>query len=109
LGGGDAMVRIIRIIFTTIRLMTPWIVRGLMFTIRLVVLTVASLRIGFPQAADMIADEWLDRADAAGFPSRYANQLYNALWVTAMITIIAGWIVLSYMTVFLIALIGLIF
>jgi hypothetical protein len=86
------------LIFLT-RLATPWIWGAFVFTLSLVTTTAISIWVGVPTAVDRIANEWLDRAVIAGFPTQWDRQLYYILWALGLITVVAGWIILSFITV----------
>lgn len=100
------MVRLINWLFKTvwfaIRLATPWLLRVFMSAILLSLTAVASFWIGIPNAAGQIADNWLDRAVRAGWPTLWDRQLRRVFLVVAFMTIVLGWIVLSFITVFIV-------
>ena len=99
------MLRVARIYLLGIRFTVPWIVRAFGFTLKLIATTVVALWIRVPTMVRKIADDCLDTAVDAGFPTRYDRYLYYAVCVTALLTIIAGWIVLAYLTVWFIGVI----
>jgi hypothetical protein len=96
---GNVLVRIIRNI---IRFLIPWVIRGAVWIFGRFVLILASLFTGFPIAARRIADTWVDRAMAAGFPSRHVEALYRLMVIAAWIDLIVSWIIASYVTVWLV-------
>jgi len=96
------MVRIISLGWLAIRLATPWIVRVFLVTVMSCLTALAGFWIGVPAAVDKIANEWLDRAVLAGFPTQWDRYLYWVLRVLAFLTIVFGWIVLSFITVFIV-------
>ena len=83
-----------------IQLGTPWIAGALLFTLQLMATAVISLWVGVPTAVRRIADDWLDRAFFAGFPGDMMPQLYYVICTLAFLTILAGWILAAYLTVF---------
>lgn len=95
------MVRLARMFFVGLRLVTPWVLRAAGFTLMLVLTAVASLWTGIPNAVERIANHWVDRADQAGLPTLYMPYLFHAARAVALITIFAGWLVFAYITVFL--------
>ena len=99
------MVRITSLAWFVVRLATPWIIGAFMATVWLSFMAVASIWVGVPNAARQIANDWLDRAIRAGWPTKWDRQLYYALLVVAYMTIVAAWVVLSFMTVFIVRLI----
>lgn len=92
-------------VWFAIRLATPWIIRVFTYTLWLVLITTVSFWVGIPNAVSQIADEWLDRAVHAGFPTLWDSRLRRIFLVVGYGTIALGWIVLSFMTVFMVRLI----
>ena len=93
---------LIHTVWFAIRLATPWIVRMFMYTVWLSLTTVASFWNGIPNAAAQIADDWLGRAVDAGWPTLWDRQLRRVFLVVAFMTIVLGWIILSFITVFIV-------
>lgn len=93
---------IAKLILWGIRLILPWIGHVVVFTLHLVLITMASLWVGVPTACRTIADNWTTRAIDGGFPTLYATHLYNVLCVIAFIVILFSWVVFSYITVYII-------
>lgn len=99
------MVRIVMFIYFTVRLLQwfiPWVVRSIGFTINLMWTAIASLWVGVPQATHRIADEWISRAVAAGFPTIWDRKLYYTIRIVAFLTIVVGWILSSFVTVWIV-------
>ena len=105
MAGDHDMVRLTSLAWFIVRLATPWIIRVFMYTVWLSLTTVASFWIGIPNAVVQIADDWLDRAVRAGFPTQWDKQLYHVLRAVAFLTIVLGWIVLAFTTVFIVRII----
>ena len=105
------MVRMIRFfelseyIIRIIRFFVPWMVRIILFMFSLILTSVITFWRGVPATTSRIADQWLDRAFIAGFPSIWAPQLYWTLRVLAFVMIVIGWVISSYITVWTIKLI----
>lgn len=95
----------IRLVFWFIRLVLPWIGRFVFLVVHLVLITVASLWVGVPEACRSMAREWSKRAEKSGFPSIYLPHLYKVLGVVAFLVILFSWIVFAYITVFIVGLI----
>lgn len=98
------MARFLRAIFLATRLMSPWIARATAFTINLMAVAVASLWVGVPRATDNIATEWVQRAVAGGMPTVYDIYLYRIVRIVALLVILVGWILFSFITVFVVLL-----
>ena len=99
MGGNNVLVRIIT---NVIRFLIPWVIRGAGWVFSQYVLTLASVFTGFPTAARRIADVWVDRAVAAGFPTRYVPNLYRLMVIVAWADLIVAWVISSYITVWLV-------
>ncbi|MBE0649911.1 MAG: hypothetical protein IH595_03620 [Bacteroidales bacterium] len=63
---------------------------------------IASLWVGVPQATNRIANEWIERAVAAGFPTIWDEKLYYTIRIVAFLTIVVGWVLLSFVTVWIV-------
>lgn len=94
--------RLLRLIWFVIRLITPWVVRILIFALMLVLTALGSIRFGIPKTVDVIASDWVQRALNVGFPTLWERNLYFVFLVLAYATVIAGWIVLAFITVFIV-------
>ncbi len=105
------MARIIRFLTLTrmigqgVRSFVPWIWRAFVGTVTWLAVTFVTFWEKVPERSARIADVWLDRAHHANFPTIWDEWLYNVLWALAFATIVLGWVVLSFITVGLIALI----
>jgi hypothetical protein len=105
------MVRIMRFSLIVLRLMrefvffiqlaAPWVGGAILFTLNLMATSVISLWVGVPTSVRRIADEWLDRAFFAGFPGDKMPQLYYVICALAVVTIVAGWLLVAHITVWL--------
>lgn len=91
--------RIIVFVLWGIRLIAPWAFRFAWYCLMLAVTSLIAMWRGFPQTIQTMADEWIGRAIRAGFPTAYVRQLRTVLWIVAVITVIAGWVILSHITV----------
>ena len=99
------MVRVARTFLLVIRLAAPIVFRAFLFTAGVIATTVTSIWVGIPTAVSRIANEWLDRAVIAGFHTQWDRQFYYVLWLMAFLTVIAGWVLLSFITVWIVNLI----
>jgi len=68
----------------------------------MVILTVASIWSGIPPAVRTISEQWLQAAIKAGFPTIWESRLRFILRLLVILTMLFGWIVLSYTTVFIV-------
>jgi hypothetical protein len=73
----------------------------LFFAFRLIAMAVISLWIGVPTALNNIANEWLDRAVIAGFPTQWDRQLYYIFWCLGFVAVVIGWVLFSFITVWI--------
>ncbi len=60
---------------------------------------------GTPQKVRAIATEWQKKAHDAGVPGTWDPTVYWVLYIAAFVTMIFGWIVCSYLTVWLVRLV----
>ena len=96
------MVRVIQNAWSFIRFAWPGIRGVFTATLWTVILTVASIWSGIPPAVRTISEEWLQRAIRAGFPTIWESRLRFVLRSLVILTMLFGWIVLSFMTVFIV-------
>ncbi len=85
-----------------LQIVVPWVLRPIRFVIILMGIAVSSLWVGVPQATHRIADELITRAVAAGFPTIWSDELYYAIRIVAFITIVVGWVILSFVAVWIV-------
>ena len=96
------MVRVIQNTWFFVRLAWPGVRGVLSATLWTVILTLASIWSGIPPAVRTISEEWLKKAIDAGFPTIWENRLRFILRSLVIVTMIFGWIVMSFMTVFIV-------
>lgn len=102
------MIRFMKLMELTaraIRFFTPWIARVFMFILGLIATSVISFWGNVPSTVRNIADEWLDRAVKSGFPTQWDRHLYYVLSVLAYAMVVLGWVILSFLTVWIVHLI----
>ncbi len=92
-------IRITEYVVRITRFFVPWTLRMIWGVILFIAAAVVTFWAGVPTRTERIANEWLDRAVKDGFPTQWDRQLYWTLRIWAWVTIIVGWIVLSYLTV----------
>ena len=98
-------IRIFDYITRVIRFFVPWVARAFMFFVVLIATSVLTFWSGVPRRVDQIANEWLDRAVLAGFPTEWDSHLYHVLWALGLLMVIVGWVILSFITVWIVHLI----
>jgi hypothetical protein len=96
------MVRVIQTTWSFVRFAWPGVWGVLTATLWMVIMTVASIGSGIPPAVRTIAEEWMQRAIRAGFPTIWERQLRFILRSLVILTMLFGWVVLSYTTVFIV-------
>lgn len=99
------MVRLIRTSLQVFWYCLPWAIRAARRTFWLMMIGFVNVWVGFPTTADRMANAWIDMAVQAGFPTLHTRPLYWVLYVVAVGTNVAGWIVLSLFTVFVLGLV----
>jgi len=80
----------------------PFVWTAVVGALQLIAMAVIALWSGVPSALERMANEWLDRAVLAGWPSLYAPQLYYFFYVIGFGMVVVGWVLCSYLTVFLV-------
>jgi hypothetical protein len=96
------VVSLIRLIVMFIRFSTPWVIRAVAQMAGLIVVAVGSFWRGVPPATRAVADEWVERAVASGFPTTHAPELHRAIQFVALLMIAGAWVFLSHVTVWLV-------
>ena len=96
------MVRLIQSAWFMLRLAWPGIRGVFTATLWTVILTVASIWSGIPPAVRTISEEWLQQAIRAGFPTIWESRLRFVLRSLVILTMLFGWVVMSFMTVFIV-------
>ena len=96
------MVRVIQNTWSFVRFAWPGVRGVLTATIWTVILTLASIWSGIPPAVRTISEEWLQQAIRAGFPTIWESRLRFVLRSLVILTMLFGWIVMSFMTVFIV-------
>jgi hypothetical protein len=96
------MVRVIQNTWFFFRIAWPGVRGVIAATLWMVMLTVASIWSGIPPAVRTISEEWLQRAIRAGWPTIWEDELRSVLQALVILTMLFGWIVLSYITVFIV-------
>jgi hypothetical protein len=71
----------------------------------LVMVTVSSLWVGVPTATSSIAIDLTKRTEELGCPKEWERYLLPVCRVVAYLSIFTGWIIFSYLTVWLIGLV----
>jgi len=95
-------IRIFEYVIRIIRFFTPWVTGAFTFTLGLIATSVITFWGGVPRRVDQLANLWVDRAYLAGFPGEWTRQLYYVLYCLAFSMIVLGWIILSFITVWLV-------
>lgn len=96
---------LIAIFFQAARRILPLLLGVVVFVFKLMVTAAVSLIIGVPEATDRIAREQEMKAVESGrLPTAHAKKFYNLVRVIAVLVVIAGWICLSFTTVYLVLL-----
>jgi hypothetical protein len=96
------MVRVIQNVWFFVRLAWPGVRGVFTATMEAVILTLVSIGTGIPPAVRTISEEYLQRAIKAGFPTIWESELRFILQTLVVLTMLFGWIVMSFMTVFIV-------
>ena len=92
----------VQIFFRGIWQVVPWLLRFIYLAFWSYIMTVSSLWEGVPKTTDVLARRWEETAIEAGVDSVYAHKFYWLCRIAAVIVIVAVWISLSFVTVFLV-------
>src|SRR5688500_5413579 len=84
-----------------VRATAPWVLRMFRASFLLIFISVLAIWEGVPRKLDELADDWVDQARFAGVPTNITPALRVILWWLGLLAVILGWIVLSYLTVFI--------
>ncbi len=84
------------LIFT--RHVIPWIGRMVAAVFWFTITTLLIFWGSVPQKARSLAFEWQGRAIMRGFPQEWDRDLFNVFLVVAWLSIVAGWVALSWAT-----------
>ena len=95
-------VKTVESIFKIIRLFIPPIVRAFMVLLSVILTGILTFWGGVPNRVKLLAEDWLEGAVSRGFPTVWAPQLYYIFWGLAFITIVAAWVILSAITLWLV-------
>lgn len=96
---------LMQLISRALRFFLPWVGRILLFMVSFILTSVFSFWGGVPAIVERIANEWLDRAVATGFPTQWDRQLFFTFRFLAFGMILLGWVTLSFFTVWIVNLI----
>ena len=80
----------------------PWLLRVVWFTLRFMGSYITAVGRGVPGVVGKITDRTLDLAVEAGFPTQLDRPFFFAAYAAAFLTILAGWILTSFLTVMLV-------
>lgn len=83
----------------------PWIARFFVAMLSFMLTLLISFWGGVPARVDQMANEWLDRAYLGGFPTQWDRRLYWTFYCLAFVMLIVGWVILSFITVWIVQLI----
>lgn len=97
---------LIRIFVHAARRILPLLFWVALLIIKLMGMTAISLIVGIPEATDRFAREQEAKyVDNGRLPNAHAHKFYVLVRVIAVLVVLAGWICLSFTTVYLVTLI----
>lgn len=85
-----------------LQIVVPWIVRPIRTALMWMLVSMSAFWVGVSQATHQMAEEGMRRATEAGVPTIWNRQMYYAIRVVAFLTILVGWIVQSFITVWIV-------
>ena len=93
---------ILKTLYVTFRFSWPWIKWALLRALYFTTLALVTLWAGVPQTVREFAITNTNNAVAARIPLRFTRFVYWASVVIAGVEILIGWVILAYITVFVI-------
>lgn len=99
------MVRIIMGFYFTLRLLqlvVPWVARSIGRALMWMMISMSAFWVGVPQVTHRMADELIRRATAGGVPTIWDQRLYYLFRTVAFLAILIGWIIQSFITVWIV-------
>lgn len=94
--------RLINQIRLFLRWSLPYVWQVIGFGLGLVVSAFFTFWSGVPYNVDLMAREWRDRALMTNIPNQWDKELLFLLKIVGWVSVIVGWVILSYITVFLV-------
>ncbi len=88
-----------------IRFIVPLLVLAFHFIVGMCLNCVTGWWVGVPNACRRTAEEWVNRAAQRQIPSIYFRWIYGLVWLETFLVILAGWLILSHVTVWLLRMI----
>jgi len=85
-----------------IRKAIPWVLRAIGWSLSAALAALGVIFISIPQGVSRLTDRWVREAMFNGFPADYYPFLRAGIMVGAFLTILAGWIILAFITVFIV-------
>jgi len=92
----------VRITIQIFRFLIPWLLRVAWFTLIFIGISIASIWTGIPTAVRKIANNQLDRAVAAEFPTELDKAFYFTACIVSFLIFVSGWILTSYLTMLIV-------
>ena len=80
----------------------PWILRVIVWSLSAALAALGVIFISIPQGVARLTDRWVREAMFNGFPADYYPFLRAGIMIGAFLTILAGWIILAFITVVLV-------
>lgn len=100
------MARIIGFVLRFVVKLTPWILKLVGNVLVIVLTTLQALFRGVLPQAEKMATYWTQEVIRNGdLPNIWAKQIYPVMYLFALLTMIVGWIITAYLTVWLVSLI----
>ena len=95
------MVRVIKDVRLILKYLVPWFLRAVRIMFFSMAMAASSIWVGIPKAVDRISNHIVSEAVYHGMPNSFDQVLYWLSCGVAIIEIMFSWILLSYVTMFL--------
>ena len=97
--------RLLQLLSRAWRLVIPWIRDRITQFFMFLTVTTYGVFGNIPRALESIANEWRDRTQDRIGSTEFDTTLYHLFWWLALGMMVAGWIVISWLTMFIVHLI----
>ncbi len=92
----------VRVILTMVRIVLPFLWELVKAALRSLAIALVAMWNGIWLTVQRLAEEWTYRAVGAGLPPQQARVLEIFFRIIALLVTLVGWVLLSYLTVWLV-------
>jgi hypothetical protein len=85
-----------------VQMAAPWVLRLIWASLASTFFAMVAFWKDVPATANRLADYWLQKAIIAGWSTLHTSELRSVLLSCAYLSIIFGWVIMSFMTVYIV-------